>query len=95
VGPSQVHAVPKVTPRADPECASPGATNGMVPRSSSNLDGVASELLVRGLRICLDHPAVHGEVRRILMEHAGNEGASRTNRGGLAWFGSSTELWGS
>jgi hypothetical protein len=48
----------------------PGATDGIVPYSSSHLEGVASELLVRGLHICLDHPAVIGEVRRILVEHA-------------------------
>jgi pimeloyl-ACP methyl ester carboxylesterase len=48
----------------------PGATDGIVPYSSSHLEGVASELLVRGLHICLDHPAVIREVRRILVEHA-------------------------
>jgi pimeloyl-ACP methyl ester carboxylesterase len=48
----------------------PGATDGIVPYSSSHLEGVASELLVRGLHICLDHPAVILEVRRILVEHA-------------------------
>jgi hypothetical protein len=34
------------------------------------MDGVASELLVHGLHICVNHPAVIEEVRRILMEHA-------------------------
>jgi pimeloyl-ACP methyl ester carboxylesterase len=58
----------------------PGATDGIVPYSSSHLEGVDSELLVRGLHICLDHPAVIREVRRILVEHAGNELASRTDR---------------
>ena len=48
----------------------PGATDGIVPYSSSHLEGVASVLLVRGLHICLDHPAVIREVRRILVEHA-------------------------
>jgi pimeloyl-ACP methyl ester carboxylesterase len=48
----------------------PGATDGIVPYSSSHLDGVDSELLVRGLHICLNHPVVIHEVRRILMEHA-------------------------
>jgi hypothetical protein len=48
-------------------------TDGIVPYSSSHLDGVASELLVHGLHICLNHPAVIEEVRRILMEHLGNE----------------------
>ena len=62
----------------------PGGTDGIVPYSSSHLEGVASELLVRGLHICLDHPAVIREVRRILMEHAGNEPAARTDHGELA-----------
>ena len=43
---------------------SPDGTDGIVPYSSSHLDGVASELLVHGLHICLDHPAVIGEVRQ-------------------------------
>jgi pimeloyl-ACP methyl ester carboxylesterase len=47
-----------------------GGTDGIVPYSSSHLEGVTSELLVRGLHICLNHPAVIREVRRILMEHA-------------------------
>jgi hypothetical protein len=34
------------------------------------MDGVASELLVHGLHICVNHPAVIEEVRRILMEHS-------------------------
>jgi pimeloyl-ACP methyl ester carboxylesterase len=51
----------------------PGATDGIVPYSSSHLEGVDSELVVRGLHICLDHPAVIREVRRILVEHAGND----------------------
>jgi hypothetical protein len=56
----------------------PGATDGIVPYSSSHLESVTSELLVRGLHICLNHPAVIREVRRILTEHAGIEVASRT-----------------
>jgi pimeloyl-ACP methyl ester carboxylesterase len=54
----------------------PGATDGIVPYASSHLEGVASELLVRGLHICLDHPAVIREVQRILIEHARSESAS-------------------
>jgi hypothetical protein len=65
----------------------PGATDGIVPYSSSHLDGVASELLVRGLHICLDHPAVIREVRRILRTHAGIDPGSRTDPGGLAQRG--------
>jgi hypothetical protein len=65
----------------------PGATDGIVPYWSSHLDGVASESLVHGLHICLDHPAVIREVRRILGEHAEGDLASRTNPGGLARAG--------
>jgi triacylglycerol esterase/lipase EstA (alpha/beta hydrolase family) len=56
-------------------------TDGMVPYSSSHLDGVDSELLVHGLHICLNHPAVIEEVRRILTEHSGNEAAFPSNDG--------------
>jgi pimeloyl-ACP methyl ester carboxylesterase len=48
----------------------PDGTDGLVAYSSSHLEGVASELLVHGLHICVAHPAVIAEVRRILMEHA-------------------------
>jgi pimeloyl-ACP methyl ester carboxylesterase len=58
---------------------SPGSTDGIVPYSSSHLEGVASELLFRGFHICLNHPAVIREIRRILMEHAGLEPASRAD----------------
>src|SRR5262249_40833076 len=47
------------------EPPSPGGTDGIVPYSSSHLEGVDSEVLVRGLHICLNHPAVIQEVRRI------------------------------
>jgi hypothetical protein len=56
---------------------SPGATDGIVPYWSSHLDGVSSESIVHGLHICLNHPQVIREVRRILMEHAGTETAPR------------------
>jgi hypothetical protein len=49
----------------------PGATDGIVPYSSSHLEGVTSELLVHGIHFCLNHPAVIREVRRVLREHAG------------------------
>jgi pimeloyl-ACP methyl ester carboxylesterase len=52
--------------------AGPGATDGIVPYSSSHLEGVESERIVRGLHICLHHPEVIREVRRILMEHLAN-----------------------
>jgi hypothetical protein len=61
----------------DPPC--PGATDGIVPYWSSHLDGVTSESIVHGLHICLNHPEVIQEVRRILMEHAGTEVAPRSS----------------
>jgi triacylglycerol esterase/lipase EstA (alpha/beta hydrolase family) len=56
-------------------------TDGMVPYSSSHVDGVVSELLVHGLHVCLNHPAVIEEVGRILMEHSGNVAAFPINDG--------------
>jgi hypothetical protein len=61
-----LHSV--ITDISDPP--SPDGTDGIVPYSSAHLEGVASELLVHGLHICLNHRAVIEEVRRILMEHA-------------------------
>jgi hypothetical protein len=52
---------------------SPDGTDGLVPYSSSHLDGVSSERLVHGLHICMNHPAVIEEVGRILTEHLRNE----------------------
>ena len=65
----------------------PGATDGIVPYWSSHLDGVESESLVHGLHICLHHPAVILEVRRILREHAGIHLAYRADHGSLAQVG--------
>ena len=65
----------------------PDGTDGIVPYSSSHLEGVASERLVHGLHICLNDPAVIREVRRILREHAGIDPTSRTDHGGLAQRG--------
>ncbi len=48
----------------------PGASDGIVPYSSSHVEGVASELLFHAHHICLDNPALNREVRRILLEHA-------------------------
>jgi pimeloyl-ACP methyl ester carboxylesterase len=62
----------------------PGASDGIVPYSSSHVEGATSELLVRGLHICLDHPAVIREVRRILMEQAVIGMTSRTDHSGIA-----------
>jgi pimeloyl-ACP methyl ester carboxylesterase len=66
----------------------PGATDGIVPYWSSHLEGVASESLVHGFHICLNHPTVIQEVRRILKEHAGVGLLSRTDLSGLARDGS-------
>jgi pimeloyl-ACP methyl ester carboxylesterase len=57
----------------------PGASDGIVPYSSSHLEGVSSELLVHGIHICLNHPAVIREVRRILREHAGIDPMTQTD----------------
>ncbi len=56
----------------------PGASDGIVPYSSSHLERAASEVLVQGHHICLNHPAVIHEVRRILVEHAVIEPMTRT-----------------
>jgi pimeloyl-ACP methyl ester carboxylesterase len=48
-----------------------GATDGIVPYSSSHLECAGSERLVHGGHICLSNPAVIQEARRILREHAG------------------------
>ena len=61
-----------------------GVTDGIVPYSSSHLEGAGSELLIRGSHLCLSNPAVIEEVRRILREHAGTDLPLRTDRGGLA-----------
>jgi pimeloyl-ACP methyl ester carboxylesterase len=61
-----------------------GATDGIVPYSSSHLECAESELLFHGGHICLSNPAVIDEVRRVLKEHAGTGAASRTDRGGVA-----------
>jgi pimeloyl-ACP methyl ester carboxylesterase len=53
----------------------PDGTDGLVPYASSHLEGVVSELLVHGLHICVNQPAVIAEVRRILIEHLANESA--------------------
>jgi pimeloyl-ACP methyl ester carboxylesterase len=57
----------------------PDGTDGIVPYSSVHLDGVDSESLVHGLHICVNHPAVIQEVRRILTEHLGDEPAFLIN----------------
>lgn len=62
----KVHCI--IADRRDPP--RPGGGDGLVPYDSAHLDGVASESLVSSGHLCQAHPAVIGEVRRILVEHA-------------------------
>jgi pimeloyl-ACP methyl ester carboxylesterase len=57
------------------ESPRPGGTDGIVPYSSSHLDGVVSELVAHGSHFCVNDPTVVAEVRRILIEHSGSEPA--------------------
>jgi hypothetical protein len=57
------------------ESPRPGGTDGIVPYSSSHLDGVVSELVVHGSHFCVNDPTVVAEVGRILIEHSGSESA--------------------
>jgi pimeloyl-ACP methyl ester carboxylesterase len=50
--------------------AEEGATDGLVPVASARLGGARSEAVVRAHHLCLQHPDVIREVRRILLEHA-------------------------
>jgi len=61
----------------------PGASDGLVPYSSSHLECAASEVLFHGHHICLNSPGVIRETRRILREHAGIDPVS-SRPGGLA-----------
>ena len=56
-----------IADRHDPP--GPGGSDGLVPYESAHLDGTVSESLVSSGHLCQDHPAVIGEVRRILAEH--------------------------
>ncbi len=58
-----------IADRRDPP--GPGGSDGVVPYDSAHVDGVASELFVNSGHLCQDRPAVISEVRRILVEHAG------------------------
>jgi pimeloyl-ACP methyl ester carboxylesterase len=62
----------------------PGASDGIVPYSSSHLERVASEVLIHDHHVCLHNPAVIREVRHILREHAGIDPSSRTDHRALA-----------
>jgi pimeloyl-ACP methyl ester carboxylesterase len=77
-----VHSHSNIADLRDPP--GPGATDGIVPYSSSHLEGAASESRVPGHHICLNHPAVIREVQRILREHAGIDATSWTNHRDIA-----------
>jgi pimeloyl-ACP methyl ester carboxylesterase len=62
----------------------PGASDGIVPYSSSHLECAASEVLVHGHHVSLDNPAVIREARHILMEHAGIGPTSRAGHRAIA-----------
>ncbi len=47
-----------------------GATDGIVPVASARLGGARSEVVVRTHHLCLKHPDVVREVRRVLLEHS-------------------------
>ena len=68
LGPS-INAHSIIADRRDPPRA--GGSDGIVPYDSAHIDGVASELFMSSGHLCQDRPAVIGEVRRILVEHAG------------------------
>jgi pimeloyl-ACP methyl ester carboxylesterase len=70
----------------------PGASDGIVPYSSSHLECAASEMLFHGHHICLNDPAVIREARRILMEHSGLNPMSRTDRGAITRNGLESAL---
>jgi pimeloyl-ACP methyl ester carboxylesterase len=57
----------------------PGASDGIVPYSSSHLESAASEVLFHGHHICLNSPEVIREVRRILRDHAGIDRMTATD----------------
>jgi hypothetical protein len=70
----------------------PGATDGIVPYSSSHLESADSELLIHGHHSCLDNSAVIREARRILREHAGIDPTCRTDQENHCGFESDPEL---
>jgi len=53
--------------------AKPGGTDGVVPYASSHLDGAVSELVVHSGHNAQEHPLAIREVRRILLEHLGED----------------------
>jgi len=57
--------------------AKPGGTDGVVPYESSHLDGAESELVVHSGHNVQEHPLAIREVRRILLEHLGDDAPGR------------------
>jgi pimeloyl-ACP methyl ester carboxylesterase len=58
--------------------AKPGGTDGVVAYESSHLDGAESELVVHSGHNAQEHPLAIREVRRILLEHLGDDAPGRT-----------------
>jgi pimeloyl-ACP methyl ester carboxylesterase len=69
-----------------------GATDGIVPYSSSHLECAGSEFLFHGSHMCLSNPTLIQEARRVLNEHAGIDAPSRTDREGFARNGFQSTL---
>ena len=57
------------------EADTPGGNDTVVPYESAHLEGAVSEKIVHAKHGCTDHPLVIREVRRILLEHAGDKGS--------------------
>jgi pimeloyl-ACP methyl ester carboxylesterase len=73
----KVHAIIAVRPDSPPG----HRTDGVVSYESAHVAGAASEKLVAAGHFCLDRPEVIGEVRRILLEHAGAADPQSGERG--------------
>ena len=78
----QFHSIIAVRPHSPP--ADP--TDGVVSYGSAHVAGAASEKLVSAGHLCQEHPAVIGEVCRILREHL--EATADADRGGFSQTGS-------
>ena len=72
----QIHSI---IGQKDPSLPIEQGTDGVVPYSSSHLDGASSELVVRGDHGCQDGPDTIKELRRILYLHLGRPDANRRN----------------
>ena len=58
----------------------PGGSDGIVPYSSSHLDGAASELVVKSGHGVQQQPSAILELRRILLEHLRSLGRDTSSR---------------